>query len=199
MHKYTPEEIAFLEKNVKGRTHPEVTCLFNAHFGLELRKTKIRAALHNRHLTSGIDCKFKPGDISHSPPKGTHYSRRTEFKPGSIPANYRPVGSERVDVDGYVWVKTQDPKTWRMKHVMVWEAKNGPVPKGYVVIFADGNRLNIDIDNLLLVSRGQLAVLNHSGLLQKNKALNESALLTVDLMMKIAQLRKKKGNNRKGE
>ena len=34
---------------------------------------------------------------------------RTWFKKGHIPANYRPVGSERVNADGYIEVKVADP------------------------------------------------------------------------------------------
>ena len=36
---------------------------------------------------------------------------------------------------------------------MIWEEANGPVEKGYNVQFKDGNRLNVSLDNLYLISR----------------------------------------------
>jgi len=194
IHMYTPDEIAFLKENIKGRDHMEVANMFNAHFGLNLSFKQIRGAMHNRHITSGLDCRFKPGEAAHRPPKGVHYSRRTEFKKGNRPVNWKPVGSERVDAEGYVYVKTKEPRTWRMKHVLTWEAAHGPVPKNHAILFRDSNRQNTDIDNLILVSRGQLAVLNKQHLLQAARNANtiDSALLTVDLIRKITQLKKKK-------
>jgi hypothetical protein len=37
-------------------------------------------------------------------------------------------------------------------HRMVWEEKNGPLPPKHVLTFRDGNRTNVDIENLELVS-----------------------------------------------
>lgn len=37
-------------------------------------------------------------------------------------------------------------------YVMVWEAFNGPVPKGYVIHHIDHNKLNDRLDNLTLMS-----------------------------------------------
>ncbi|WEU68260.1 homing endonuclease [Escherichia phage vB_Ec_Tarrare] len=36
------------------------------------------------------------------------------------------------------------------RHIQVWEAANGPIPKGYYVDHIDGNPLNDDINNLRL-------------------------------------------------
>lgn len=194
IHVYTPEEDEFLRSILPGRRVTEVVELFNAHFGLNVSFSSIKAAIKNRKLSSGVDCRFKQGTVSHRPPKGVHYSARTEFKKGNRPVNWKPVGSERIDTEGYVYVKTQEPRTWRMKHVLNWEAVHGPVPKNHALIFRDGNRQNTDISNLILVSRGQLAVLNKQHLLQAARNANtvDSALLTVDLIRKITQLKKKR-------
>jgi hypothetical protein len=191
IHIYTDEEISFLKENIKGRKQVELAEMFNERFGLNLGFGQIRGAIHNRHLTNELNYKFKKGQISHNKgKKGTGGWEPTQFKKGNVPANYKPVGSERIDVDGYVWVKTSDPNKWRMKHVVVWEKKNGEVPKGCVVLFSDGNKQNVTPDNLLLVSRRQLAILNHHGLLQKDKLINETALLTVDLILKIGDIKR---------
>lgn len=109
-----------------------------------------------------------------------------------MPVNYRPVGSERVNVDDYVEIKVADPRTWVGKHTFIWEEHNGPVPKGYVVIFGDGDRRNFDPDNLILVSRKQLVRLNQKGLIQNNADLTRTAVIMVDLQQKIADRSKKR-------
>lgn len=81
---------------------------------------------------------------------------RTWFQKGHIPANYRPVGSERVNADGYIEVKVADPNKWKLKHRVVWESVNGKIPKGSIIIFRDNDKSNTDIDNLLLIKRGHM-------------------------------------------
>ena len=55
-------------------------------------------------------------------------SNRTSFKKGNRPKNYLPVGSESIDVDGYVKVKIQDPSKWELKHRIIWSERFGEVP-----------------------------------------------------------------------
>lgn len=79
----------------------------------------------------------------------------TMFKKGHINVRTKPVGSERVNVDGYMEVKVAEPNKWRLKHRVVWEKANGPIPQGYNVQFKDGNPKNITLENLYLISRAQ--------------------------------------------
>jgi len=79
--------------------------------------------------------------------------QQTTFKPGHTPHNHQPVGTEIVVEDGYVKVKVAEPKQWKWKHRMVWEAHNGNIPTGHIIQFKDGNRQNCDINNLYLISR----------------------------------------------
>jgi hypothetical protein len=79
--------------------------------------------------------------------------RITQFKKGQMPHNHKNVGYERVNVEGYVEVKIAEPKTFKLKHRLVWEQKYGTIPHGYNVQFKDGNRQNCHIDNLYLISR----------------------------------------------
>ena len=42
----------------------------------------------------------------------------------------------------------------------IWEQHNGPIPKGSVVSFKDGNKLNCDIDNLFLTTQEEIMLRN---------------------------------------
>ena len=79
----------------------------------------------------------------------------TQFKKGSAPHNYKPVGSERINKYGYIEVKVLDPKKWSLKHRHVWEQENGRIPKDHIVVFKDGNRQNCNLSNLELISRAE--------------------------------------------
>jgi hypothetical protein len=159
MHKYTPKELRFLESKVSGRSYAELTELFNRRFGLSFSVTRISSTLKRLNLSNGRDTRFPPGNVPVNKgrtgvcPAGCE---KEWFKPGAMPHNYQPVGTEIIDGDGYVKVKTRNPKTWKFKHRLIWEKANGKIPRGHVVLFADGNKLNFALDNLLLVSRSDL-------------------------------------------
>ncbi|QIE90895.1 HNH endonuclease signature motif containing protein [Pseudomonas nitroreducens] len=83
----------------------------------------------------------------------------TQFRPGSKPGNWRPVGSHRVSKDGYLQRKVTDtgypPRDWIAVHTLLWEEHNGPVPAGHCLCFRDGNKQNIALDNLELITRAE--------------------------------------------
>lgn len=79
---------------------------------------------------------------------------RTQFPKGSVPPNLKPVGYERINVEGYIEIKVAEGMhQFRLKHRVVWEQHHGPIPRGSNVQFRDGNRQNCDISNLYLISR----------------------------------------------
>ena len=75
----------------------------------------------------------------------------------------QPVGTERLDRDGYVEIKISDPNKWQPKHRYLWEKENGKVPKGMILIFKDNNKLNVCLDNLILISRAENMKINSRG------------------------------------
>lgn len=78
----------------------------------------------------------------------------TMFKKGGTPHNTKHDGYERVNVYGYVEVRLSQGK-FVHKHRHVWEQANGPIPEGHVLVFKDGNKLNVCIENLELITRKQ--------------------------------------------
>jgi hypothetical protein len=199
-HKYTAAEIRFLEKKVAGRSYAELTELFNRRFGLSFTVDRLRGALGRFGLSNGRDCRFRPGRISYNKGKKGYCAPGSEkgwFKPGHMPSStWRPVGTEVIDRDGYVKVKTRNPRTWKFKHRVIWERAHGKIPRGHVVIFADGNRLNTNLDNLLLVSRKELVVMNKQGLISADGGLTKAGRMIADIKILIAE-RKRGAKKRK--
>jgi hypothetical protein len=90
------------------------------------------------------------------------------FKPGHRAGRaeelYQPIGTERISKDGYLERKVNDAlplqARWRAVHLLEWEAVHGRVPKGHALAFRNGNRRDIRLDNLQLISRRELMARN---------------------------------------
>ena len=115
---------------------------------------------------------------------------RMGLKNNPVPHNRAPLHSEQPKADGYVYVKTQmHPPKWRPKHVLVWEAQNGKVPKGHNIRFIDGNNRNFDIDNLICVTDAVQVVINTTSKADTdNPNLNKAIILTETLKYEIRKL-----------
>lgn len=200
-HKYSEEEQAFMAGYIPGHSYKEIQKAFTEKFGWEISISQVNAYIGNHHLSTGRTGRFEPG---HEPVnkgktwdeymdhKAQEAAKKTWFKKGNIPANYRPIGSERTDRDGYVKVKVAEPNKWRLKHRVIWEAVNGKIPKDSVLIFKDGDKTNTDIGNLLLIKRSTHAVLNKTGLCKHSGELKETAVC-------IAKLREATGRAKRKE
>lgn len=189
-HKYIKKQIEFIIKNVKGRSNKELTEMFNDKFGLSLKVSQIKSFKKNRKLDSGLNGQFKKGQEPWNKGIKGVYAKgceKTWFKKGSTPINHRPVGSERITVDGYTEIKVAEPNKWRLKQQLIWEKYNGTIPKGYSILFGDGNKRNFDIDNLILVSRQQLLIMNRNKLIQTDADLTKTGLIIADIYQKIGQ------------
>jgi hypothetical protein len=134
---------------------------------------------------------FKKGHVPWSKgTKGVLKPNKTSFKKGNIPHNTREMYSERLSKDGYIEIKVGINK-WIGKHRYIWEQHyKTEVPKGKVIIFLDGNNRNFEIDNLKIISRGALLILNR----RYRHALKDKELMRscVDLSELIYALSKKK-------
>lgn len=191
---FTLEQIKFIENHVKGRGNQELAEIFNNHFGLDLSCTQIKMFKKNHKLSSGLNGRFQPGHEPYNKGKKGVVGgwKPTEFKPGHRPHNHKPVGTERVNGDDYVDIKIADPNKWKGKHILVWEEYNGPVPERHAIIFGDGNRRNFEPDNLVLVSRKQLAVMNKKNLIQNDAELTRTGIIIADIFRKISDRKGKR-------
>ena len=53
--------------------------------------------------------------------------------------------------DGRICYKMKaDDGKWKTPGIVIWEEANGPIPKGYRLIYLDSDNLNLDLDNLYL-------------------------------------------------
>ncbi len=73
---------------------------------------------------------------------------------------WKPIGTERMSKDGYLERKTNNDlplqARWRAVHLLLWEAANGPLPKGHAIAFRNGNKRDVRLDNLECITRRDL-------------------------------------------
>ncbi|MDR1705315.1 MAG: HNH endonuclease [Clostridiales bacterium] len=189
--KFSDEQVEFIRSNIAGTPLVKITNMFNARFETARTAKEIKAAIDNRHLKNGIPKKGRPSPNKGKKfPRGPNWDYAYGFKPGQAAHNKRELGSESKRGDGYVIVKMSDDifsRGWKYKHVVLWEAANGPVPEGCRVIFADGNKHNFNIDNLILVTKAECGVMNLHGFRSSSPDLTKAGLSVARLSIKIKE------------
>jgi hypothetical protein len=112
----------------------------------------------------GAAFRFKPGNVSHNkgirrPGYAPGRMKETQFKKGQTPPNKRELGELRINADGYIDMKVSEAKgalAWRALHIEIWEDANGPLPPGHALVFKDRDCLNVELENLELITRSEL-------------------------------------------
>lgn len=207
-HKWTKEHYQFILDHVYEISNKELTEKFNQHFKLNLTIGQIKAYKKNNGISSGLDGRFKKGRIPFN--KGLKWNEyltkeqqekswRTTFKKGDIPTSHLPVGSEVERNDGYLYVKIAEPRSWKQKHRIIWEAKNGPVPKKHKIVFLDGDKRNFSLENLILVTDNDLLTMNRSKLIYKDPELTKAGVLISKLINKTYEKEKTNNENPKSD
>ena len=79
--------------------------------------------------------------------------KESQFKKGHVPANHKEVGAERIDEDGYTYIKIAEHTRWVLKHRHIYEQHHGKLEPHMRVIFKDGDRANCAIDNLEAITK----------------------------------------------
>jgi hypothetical protein len=116
-----------------------------------------------------IACRFLPGSVPvnkglRRPGYSPGRMAETQFKKGSRHGHaaqfYKPLGSLRLSKEGYLQRKILEtgypPRDWKGVHIILWEEHYGPIPSNHAIGFIDGNKENIIIENLVLLSRADL-------------------------------------------
>ena len=161
----------FIRKVSWGKHLPELHKIVTAKFGDVLTQEQLKSFLARKRIIRFENHgRFEKGHVSANkgkkmPAAVYEKSKHTMFKKGHQPANRREVGSERINVEGYIEIKVAEPNRWQLKHRVVYENYHNIKSKSAdVVIFLDGNKQNFDIENLALIDHGINAIMNHEGM-----------------------------------
>lgn len=139
--------------------------------GLKKSPHYMRARHGEQVKRIGAGTRFLPGQPAWN--KGMHYvpggaCADTQFRPGNTPHNWAPVGTYRINRDGYLDRKVSDlrrgARDWEAVHRLVWKEAHGEIPAGHIVVFQPGRHSTVleDItpDALELITRRELMARN---------------------------------------
>ena len=163
--KWTLEETELLIEYYPHRSTKEVAFItgksisqcYAKAFALQLHKTPeyLATADSGRLKHSRVESQFSQG---HTPwnkgMKGLDIGgKETQFKKGHVPHNHKSVASERIDEDGYTYIKIDEPRKWVLKHRHIYEQHHGNLEPHMVVTFIDKNISNFSIENLEAITK----------------------------------------------
>lgn len=199
-HIWTEEELEFLREVYPYYPNKEIIKMIKEKFGIEVTDKQLGNARKNNDLPKktipNSGC-YRKGDVPWNKGKGMSDEIRekvkgTWFKKGQIPKNHKPVGSTRIDTDGYKLIKIAEPNKWVLYHRHLYERAHGEnLKKNEAIIFADGNKLNFDIDNLVKVSRANLLYLNNKKLIFDDPELTKTGVNVSKVAEKIVKLERR--------
>lgn len=207
--RWTPERIAWFRAYVPGHTEPEISAEHERVYGTPLTAGQIGNAKTKFGVRSGTHGgRFEKGHTPHNKgktwadygtPEGHARSRETCFRAGNLSGyaaqHEQPVGAERVNRDGYVEVKVAEGlqakpnKNFRMKHHVVYEQAHGPIPDGCNIVFADRDKSNFDLDNLVCVPKALWSVIQRSGWAYHDRASLEACITMARLRREAYKLK----------
>ena len=213
--RWTAEMDEAMRQIIPGHSETEIRELFLERFGIELRTSQIANRKTHLGVKSGTHGgRWEPG---HAPsnkgkkwadfmsPEGMEASRRTQFKKGELHDRpdgwFKPIGFERLSKEGYIEVKVRDGlqetpnKNYVAKHRYIWEQLHGPVPEGHYIVFADGDKTNLDPDNLVAVPRVAWGPMMKRGAEYNDKETLEAQVRITELSRAIRAAEKKRKEN----
>jgi hypothetical protein len=106
----------------------------------------------NRFSKGSVPSNKGKKQIAYMSVEAIERTKATRFKKGNVPQNKKEIGHQRITKDGYVEVKVAEPNRFVLLHRWIWKIWNGPIPKGHIIIFKDGNKQNCAIENLEIIT-----------------------------------------------
>jgi hypothetical protein len=132
---------------------------------LGLRKTpEYMKTAYECNKTNGQKAWYKKGGTPINKgrkmsPEQYEKCRKTMYKPGARPHNETYNGYERITKDGYIEVRIIK-SVFIAKHRWVWEQTHGKLPDNMLITFKDKNPLNVNLDNLIAISKAEHMIRN---------------------------------------
>ncbi len=183
-YKWTNTELDYLRELTKeGRYIFEIAELMTDKFNCEFRKGQIKSIMAKYKITNNMRSKN---------PKGVKPWNKGVKMGNSHIHNTKNIGDEYINSEGYVMIKLDNPIRWVQKHRYIYEQAFGEIPKDKVLIFLDGNKQNLDLDNLYLISKKQLIKMNQNKLFYNNAELTRAGSELANLMLKINEVNGRK-------
>lgn len=186
---YTEEQLDFIKTNcVLDRK--ELTEKVNSNFGTSFSVEQIKALCTRKKWNTGRTGCFEKGSKPwNTGTKGVCKPNSGSFQKGQEIWNKKPIGYERIcSKDGYVLVKTAEPNKFELKHRLIWEKTNGPIPHDHVIAFKNQVKTDCRLENLILMTKAEMVRYSQSFHKLATPQSNESCLILAKIKNRKHQL-----------
>ncbi|QHI16202.1 HNH endonuclease signature motif containing protein [Acinetobacter haemolyticus] len=189
--KYTSEQLAYIQANC-SKTRKELTLDVNLIFLTDFTVNQIKSLCTRNKWNTGRTGCFEKGDKPwNTGTKGVCKPNSGNFKKGQQTWNKKPIGYERIcSKDGYVLVKVAEPNVFKLKHRVVWEKANGPIPENHVIAFNNLDKTDCRLENLTLMAKAEMVRYSQSFHKLATSETNETCLILAKVKNKIHQSKK---------
>ena len=197
MHMWTEAQWQFLLEMYKGRTYIELANLINEKFAISITPKQVKTRLYRQGIRKGgAGGKYEKGHTPWNKGNKMHFYNlpKSCYKKGHVSLNRKEVGSERVNRDGYWEVKVGNPSCWKLKHRVIYEEHYGEIPHRYAIIFLDGDKTNLNIENLAAVSQAELLKMNYFKLFSKDPEITKAGIMVARLMVETSKKEREHGS-----
>ena len=183
-YKWTDIEFNYLKELAKeGKYIYEIAELMTDKFNCEFRKGQIKSIMAKHKISNNMKSKNQKGikPWNKGVKMGNYHIHNT-----------KNIGDEYINSEGYTMIKVDNPIRWVQKHRYLYEQTFGEIPKDKALIFLDGNKQNLNLDNLKCITRKQLIKMNQNKLFYNNAELTRAGSELANLMLKINEVSKNK-------
>ena len=177
-HRWSEAEIDYLREIAKGKHISKIVEMMSNKFNYEYEAEKVRYAMNYNKIYSCTRGKDEPWN------KGIKMGN-------SHIVNIKDIGSEYTSKEGYIMVKVAQPNKWVAKHRYMYEQHYGKIKGSDVIIFLDGNKKNVSIDNLRCVTRQQSKYMSVRGLVYDDAELTKVGIEVANLIIKTNEAKRK--------
>jgi hypothetical protein len=164
--RYSENQLAWIRRHRRLPRHDLHVAFVKKFRRRDVSLENLKALCTRKGWRTGRDGRLRRGNVPHNKGKKMPYnanSARTRFKTGNRTGRanhvYKPIGTIRSSKEGYLERKIHDglpmQSRWRAVHLLNWEEKHGPVPKG-MCLKCKGERTDTDPSNWELIPRALL-------------------------------------------
>lgn len=203
---FSPEAEDFIIKLRDTHSSVEITEMYNIEFKTMLTVVQVKNFIGRRKIYMSEYINFSAFPKGHVPfnkgrPWDEWLSEEKQERISSLTSvnleKHRQkllesTGGYHKDKDGYLQKNIRGTNKKIYKHREVWEAVNGKVPDGYMLVFRNGNREDCRLENLKLVKRAQTIQINKKGI-----KVNKENIDTVYNYVELVSLIEKRKRGRK--
>ena len=186
IYKWTETELEYLREIAKGKYISEIVELMSKKFNYSFRKTQIKSAMTKHKIKNNMKCKVR---------KGTKPWNKGIKIGNSHIHNLKSIGDEYVNSEGFIMIKLDNPIRWVHKHRYIYEQAHGEIGKNNVIIFLDGDKTNLSLDNLHCITRKQLMKMNQNNLFYSDPELTKVGIEVAKLMLKVNEAKRRENKN----